>query len=188
MNNDQIICVGPKDREFFKGKRVFNVTSSSSDFCKELSPMILGPVDLYRKFRSRTVENAWQYSKVYLEHDYNGLPNVDYFRWAIQGWSNPQGVRYPMGKGSRPLYSFWNDECLDYISARIKIYIPLYARCAKKTSAIKELQKIYDSGDEIILFDFDGRITDESLEEIVLNPNKPLGHCFVIKMILKGLI
>lgn len=183
-----IEIVGPKDRKYFEGKRVLNVTSCSTDFCKALSPMILGPCDLYRGFVSKTVENGWQYSKVYTGYDDDGIPNMDYFKWAVSGWSNYRGVRYPMGKGVKPLYSFWNDECLDYIQARQKIYIPLYATAARKTSAFKTLKEMYDAGENIILFDFDGYISDDSMKSIILNPNRSLGHSFVIKMMLMDLI
>lgn len=37
------------------------------------------------------------------------------------------------------------------------------------------------------LFNF-GRITTETNREIIENPNKPLGHGFVIKMMLEGLL
>lgn len=180
--------VGPHDRKYYEGKKVFNVTSCSTDFCKYLSPMILGPCKLYKGFESRTMENAWQYSKVYAEHDDDGLPNMEYFKWANAGWNNPIGVRYPMGKGTKPLYSFWDDECLDYITARMKIYIPLYTEVARKTSAFQVLRNMYESGDHLILWDFDGRLTDETNREIIENPNKPLGHGFVIKMMLEGLL
>lgn len=183
-----ITCVGPKDRAFFKDKKVYNVTSCSTDFCKALSPMILGPCKLYRDFTSRTMENAWQYAKVYKQYDDDGIPSMEYFKWAFEGWTSYRGVRYPMGKGAIPEYSFWNDDCLDYITARQKIYIPLYSEVARKTDAFKQLKRIHDSGEDLILWDYDGRVTSESMKEVILNPDKPLGHSFVIKMMLENLI
>lgn len=183
-----ITIVGPHDKNFIKGKKVFNVTSCSTDFCKALSPMILGPCKLYRDFVSKTVENGWQYSKVYSEYDNDGIPSVDYFKWAIEGWSNFKGIRYPKGKGAKPLYSFWNDECLDYIEARKKIYIPLYTRAARENEAFRILQCMYDKGEDLILWDFNGRITSETNKEMILNPSKPLGHGFVLKLMLEGLL
>lgn len=183
-----IELVGPKDRAYYKDKKVFNVTSCSTDFCKELSPMILGPCELYRGFTSRTMEGAWQYSKVYAEHDGDGIPNMEYFKWAAQGWNSYKGIRYPMGKGAIPKYSFWNDECYDYITARQKIYIPLYSKAARKTGAFQVLKNMYDSGDDLILWDYDSRITEQSMKEVILDPTKPMGHGFVLKMMLMDLI
>jgi hypothetical protein len=66
---------------------------------RTLSPMYLGPCRLYGDFTAKKMENAWQYSKVYLRHvGSDGNPNAEYFRWAGQGWSAWRGERYPMGR------------------------------------------------------------------------------------------
>lgn len=185
-----IEVIGPKDKNFdLYGKQYFNVTSHSTDFCKELSPFFLGPCKLYRNFQSKNMENAWQYSKVYKKHlDENNGPSLEYFKWAYYGWNSEYAHRYPMGKGSIPEYSFWNGEHLDYIEARKKIYIPLYSECARKTDAFQKLKRLNDDGIDLVLWDFDGRNTKESMDEIINNPYKKCGHGFVIKMMLLGMI
>ena len=95
---------------------VINTTSRSANWSRGLSPFILGPCKLYGDYESKNVENGWQNSKVYLEHvDENGNPSPEYFKWAVEGWNNSRAVRYPMGKGAKPLYSYWNGEKMNYI-------------------------------------------------------------------------
>ena len=98
------------------GYLLVNVTSrSSSAVWRQLSPMLLGPVALATGrgiVRAHSVENAWQYSKVYSVGplgqpfvDAAGEPNDAYYSWARAGWESPAAVRFPMGRGARPLYS-----------------------------------------------------------------------------------
>jgi hypothetical protein len=132
-----LIVVGPKD-SIPDGFSVINTTSQDKiGLGKYLSPFYLGPVKLYENNIAKNLENAWQFSKVYSNH-FNELENKikeDYFVWSKKGWSDNFTHRYPMGKGLKPLFSFWKtfnketqiweDVHLDYISARINIYIPL---------------------------------------------------------------
>ena len=124
------------------GAAVINTTSRSSNWSKGLSPFFLGPVELYNGFVSKNVENAWQFSKLYGYYaDEDGNPSDRYFKWAQEGWNDSRAHRYPMGKGVFPLYSWWDGEELDYVSARKKIYIPLYSNAVKKTPAFEILKK-----------------------------------------------
>lgn len=180
-----IEIIGPKDTDFdFTGKHRFNVTSHSTTITKQLSPFFLGPCKLYGNYYSKTVENAWQYAKVYRQYATDGEPNLDYFKWASKGWSSSYAVRYPMGKKARPMYSYWAGEKLGYIEARKRIYIPLYSEAARKTEAFAYLKELVDSGEDIVLWDFDGRVTSQTMEEVINDPTASLGHAFVIKMML----
>lgn len=181
-----IIIIGPRDNiKKYKSHMIINTTSCSNDFGKGLSPFFLGPCNLYDGWVSKTVENAWQYSKVYEKYATDGEPNDGYWLWAYGGWNSCKGERYPMGKGSKPLYSLWNGEKLDYIEARRKIYIPIYMEAAKRSEAFKQLETVYNNVEQLVLWDFDGRDTEESVEEIIMNKNKPMGHAFVLKWILQ---
>ncbi len=103
-------------------KTVINTTSRSTTWSKGLSPFFCGPCDLYDIYNSKNVENAWQYAKVYAQHvDADQNPTESYFLWAQGGWNKKIADRYPMGKGAKPLYSYWNGEKLPYIDARKKI-------------------------------------------------------------------
>lgn len=122
---------------------------------RRLSPFFLGPVPLYDGLVAKNVENAWQYSKVpplegqcwscdgltltrrthvsvvqvYKQHTdpVTGEPTAEYWAWAKEGWANPKPVRFPMGRGAKPEYSYWEGKKYGYVAARKKIYCPLYA-------------------------------------------------------------
>ena len=130
------------------------------------------------------MENAWQYSKVY-----KGYEDIDkWLSWAREGWNNKRAVRYPMGRGAKPLYSYWDGKRFDYISARLYIYIPLYARLVKRTDAFRELKKRYKAGEQITLWDFDGYDhvkLGKTLTQVVFDPHKKMGHAFVLAMLLE---
>jgi hypothetical protein len=167
---------------------LINTTSRSDSWTTGLSPFFLGPCELYGDYVCTNVENGWQYSKCYSEHvDAEGNPTPDYFKWALKGWCNERAVRYPMGKGRKPLYSWWNGEKLDYVTARKKVYIPLYAKAVYKTEAYKKLKKKYKDNGEVHLLDFDGYDyirMGKTLNQVFNDPNKKAGHAFVLAWLL----
>jgi len=180
-------------RDTPKDKTVINTTSRSTTWNRGLSPFFCGPVDLYDIYTAKNVENAWQYAKVYSEHiDWESddeRPSESYFTWAQWGWNKTTADRYPMGKGRKPMYSYWNGEKLSYIEARRKIYAPIYAKAVEKTEAFAKLKEVYSSGEEIWLWDFDGydfRSKGMTYEEVLLNEKRKMGHAFVLAMMLEG--
>jgi hypothetical protein len=167
-----------------------NTTSRSTTWGRQLSPFLLGPVDLYGTYKSKNVENAWQFAKVYeyyLEED--GSVGERYFKWAQDGWNDTRAHRYPMGKEAKPLYSIWDGEKLTYTEARKKIYIPLYAGAVQKTFAFEKLKKLHEEGHNLYLWDFDGyahKAMSLTYDQVINDPNRKMGHAFVIAMILDG--
>jgi hypothetical protein len=178
-----------------------NTTSKAdSDWQRDLSPFYLGPCPLYWDLSARIMENAWQFSKVYPEYDNDGEPTEKYFDWANKGWNSKSPQRYPMGKGKKPLYSWWDGKTYTYVEARKKIYIPLYARAVVNTKGFKHLQELYldvcaanlgvtDSAlvKTIYLKDYDAyRHEDKgmTLTDVMNNPDKKMGHAFVLMMLL----
>ena len=169
-------------------------TTSGSGNYRELSPFVLGPIDTYLPgIQSKNFENLWQFSKVYKEHvDEFGFPNDDWYKWREKGWNNPKAIRYPMGKGIKPLFSHWNGENLDYITARKRIYAPIYAKYVTKTDSFKRLEELcHNSGQRIILRDYDAYnhlSLGMTLVNVINNPNRKCGHAFVLMMILTGVL
>lgn len=165
-----------------------NTTSRDVGIFQNLSPFKLGPCQLYDDYVSLNMENAWQYSKVYAHHvDENNMPTQEYFEWAKNGWNKKWADRYPMGKGAKPLFSWWHKEPLDYIEARKQIYVSLYAKRVILTDAYKELAFMHSNGQDIALRDFDGYMYNEmgyTLSDVLNNPNKKMGHSFVLAMLL----
>lgn len=168
-----------------------NVTSRSSDWGRGLSPFYLGPVDMYHGIQAQNVENAWQYAKVYEDQvDKYEDPSKDYFIWAVKGFQSKEAHRYPRGKGAVPLYSYWDGKKYDYVTARKKLYVPLYASAVIKTLEWKLLKKEYSKINDkygLALRDFDVYdSTDLTWKEMIENPNKKFGHGFVLAMMLEN--
>ena len=172
------------------GVEVIDTTSKADDWRQDLSPFSLGPCDLYDGHVSLTMENAWQFTKVYDRHtDEDGEPTKEYWPWAEAGWRDATAHRYPMGSGAIPEYSLWDCERLGYIEARKRIYGPLYAEAVQKTEGWRHLVGLYDSCEELYLRDWDGwsmvRHQMESLSQVLNNPRRKMGHAFVLKMLLE---
>src|SRR5690606_35543586 len=119
--------------------------------------------------------------------DENGDPTDEYFKWAQIGFLTQKGIRYPLGKDAKPLYSYWNGEKLNHIQARKKIYIPAYTAAVGKTQAFEQLITFYKQKKNIELWDFDGYDHDAegmTLEDVIINSSRSFGHAFVLKMML----
>lgn len=172
--NDEV----PEDVE------IINTTSRSRNWSKGLSPFFLKPTNV----NAHNIENVWQYSKVYKHQvDKFGLPTDRFYEWRDKGFMNERAVRYPMGKGAIPLYSFWDGERLGYIDARKKIYSPIYRDAVVKTEAYKILYDTYIEKGEVHLWDFDGYdYSHTTLKEVLNNPDRKMGHAFVLAAMLKN--
>lgn len=154
-----------------------NVTSmNTKSVGAELSPFRLKTAEGY------IFENLWQFSKFYdvvdsvggdgsndnettwhydfEQHSVNGNPNELYWKWREAGYKFPHPVRYPVGKGKKPICSIWNGARLGYIEARKQIYIPIYTELAKKTEDYAIIKCLVDAGYNIQLLDFDGPPVD----------------------------
>lgn len=187
---EKVKVIGFQDIKKYDVKHLINTTSRSKDWGRNFSPFFLGPVKLYDSYSSKNVENAWQFSKVYKEHvDEKGNPTQNYFIWAKKGWNDTFAHRYPMGKGAKPLYSFWNGMKLSYIEARKKIYAPIYAQSVIHTKSFKKLLELYNSNETFALLDFDGYdylSLGMELNDVLIEENKKMGHAFVLAMLLEN--
>ncbi|GAH64165.1 unnamed protein product [marine sediment metagenome] len=78
-----------------------NTTSNTGKY-RELSPFMLPAPP------AKNLENLWQFSKVYLEHLVDDVIQPVWFQWRDNGWVDKRAHRYPMGKGRKPEFSYWN--------------------------------------------------------------------------------
>lgn len=171
-----------------------NTTSTGDGAERQLSPFYLGPCRLYGEFTAQVMENAWQFSKVYPEHQCDGNPTAEYFEWAERGWSSRRANRYPMGKerDGEATTHWWNGEPLSKIEARKRIYIPLYAERVIQQQFFNDVKALWEENKQheefsLYLMDFNayeyGRM---SFSEILNNPHQSMGHGFVLAMLLTG--
>lgn len=185
-----IVVVGPKDRrKTLAGEQLVNTTShASNDWQRGLSPFFLGPCPLYDGRAAMRMENAWQFSKVFQAHaDSDGMPLESYWKWAEAGWRSEFAHRYPMGKGSKPLYLLWEGERLGYVEGRLRVYWKLYRDAVRLSPAFEQLKALHASGVQLVLFDFDGydhEAMGMRLGQVLLNDTRPMGHAFVLKSML----
>ena len=168
-----------------------STVSSYGASVRELSPFILGPIDTYIPgVQSKNFENLWQFSKVYKEHIApGGWPLAGWFKWRDDGWSDEWAHRYPMGKGRKPEYSFWDGSKLGYIEARKKIYAAIYAKYVVQTVCYSLLEELYKEHGEVTLKDYDAYDHIKmgmSLINVINNPDRKMGHAFVLAMMLEG--
>lgn len=182
------IVVIRKFEEAPEGFLRVDVTSNNPKLKSYLSPFYLGPIKAYDGLESKTMENLWQFSKVYADMvDANGNPTAQYYEWRRQGFENPKAIRHPH-KG-KPLYNYWNGEKLGYIESRMKVYIPAYATCIlNRPEAFNIIRDGYLEGKNIALADYDGynfKRMGMSYEEMMLNPDKIMGHGHVLAMMIE---
>ena len=158
---------------------------SKEPWSRKFSPFYLGPIDVTpydETFQSKIMENAYQYTKVHPNYE----DKEKYLEWAKKGFNASKAERYPMGKGKKRLYSIWKGEKLGSIEARKKIYCPLYSECVERyaSDSLDRLRQLYNEGKTIALVDFDGYSKYTSLKDVLNDPNKKMGHAFVLAMII----
>jgi hypothetical protein len=172
-----------------------NCTSSEKDWKtkRDLSPFYLGPCRLYDGRISLTMENAWQFSKVFAEHvGPDGNPTRDYFSWAADGWNLKRAERYPMGKDAKPVFHWWAGRKLSRVEARKEVYVPLYAEQVSRPTnrtfddlKTRWLMFKHRKRGTLYLMDFDAYdYAGMTLTQVLNNAGKSLGHGFVLAMLL----
>lgn len=184
-----IRVVGPRDPwRRLPGLLVNTTSHAGAEWSAGLSPFNLGPCAVTGGRRALCMENAWQFSKVGSDHlGLDGEPSPAYWRWAEAGWSSMRAVRYPRGKGWKPAFLYWHGEKLGYVPGRLRAYWPLYRDAVRSTESFRRLRAIVDSGQSVMLFDFDGYDHESAgvpLRQVLLDDSRPMGHAFVLKALL----
>lgn len=183
------VC-GPRDR-LPPGAQVIDTTTRSQTWSRGLSPMILEDEFGYR------VENTWQYSKVYPQHwnAHDGCPTPAWWQWCKEGLEQGRAVRYPMGKGAVPVGSWWHGELLGYIDARKNIYVRAYQHAVLRTADFGAWALLQSAAlmahlrdEDLWLWDYDGYdhvSLGMSLVDVLNNPDRKMGHAFVLAYLLE---
>lgn len=168
-----------------------DVTSRSNTWGRHFSPFNLGPVELYDGYVAKNIENAFQFSRVYPEYStVDGLPSAHYWEWAKIGWAESKPIKYPMGVWNKHLYHWWDGKKLGMLEAQNQIFLPLYKKAVIKIPAFEKLKYFYEnSKKDIYLIDFEGynhRFLEKTWDQVISDPDRPVGQAFALCMILEG--
>jgi hypothetical protein len=172
---------------------VIDVTSNSKTDGKWLSPFFLGRMELYDGYTATSIENGYQFAKLYFEHaDTDHNPTPAYWKWAQEGWNNPKPIKHPLGAWRTPLYHLWKGQRLNRLKAQNEIFVPEYVRLASKTDAFTRLKALYErTTRDIVLLDYEGyqhRFLELDWEQVMNHPDFPIGQGFVLCMMLEGFL
>ena len=163
-----------------------NVTSAQAKASKnriDFSPMteIVNGYKGYWNF-----ESYWQSGKVYED-----IPIEKTKKW----WKNLKEPkrRFPNSKGKKILYALFDedDEKMDYITSRKKVYIPEYYELIKDKEMIIYWKNKLNAGYNLTIYDFDGprtnngnvlclELTKELLIEKINDTIFPFGHGYIV--------
>ncbi len=165
--------------------------TSNSGLWKDLSPFLLNAT----KYGSVNFENLWQFSKVYKQHwnEADKCPIPGWYAWRDSGYFMSRAIRYPMGKGVKPVCSWWDGRALTYVEARKAVYAPIYAELVCQTQGYKVLcslhESLYDDRVPLVLRDYDAYdhlAMNRTLRDVINDPDRKCGHGFVLAMMLVG--
>jgi hypothetical protein len=197
-----------------KGCTIIDVTSSTTTFGSEMSPLYLGPCKAPDGLEALRFENLYQYSKAYsqLGHiDEKGELTDKWRAWRADGFvkltDRTKGIRRPpevadlrrhQPNNWAPAFSVWGDERLTYIEARKKLYVPEYLKLIRGKPLVEMFKKrASEKGEEFLFIDFDGprladypngmQVTVESLDRMLNYPGDPFGHGYVVAAYVGGL-
>lgn len=166
-----------KLKEKYPNATIVDVTSKSATSLVKLSPFYPHgeiPIPFSDGQTAMSVEGIWQGLKVFEKDDIDPKmfknDTMKNIKRTVRKFGKPLGHR----KGVN------GTELLDYIQARILIYLPTYLWVLEnKVQYIMERLKIASKDQDIVLLDYE-------TNEDVLNAKKPLSHAFLVKAYVEG--
>lgn len=166
-----------KLKEKYPNAKIVDVTSKATTGLVKLSPFYPHggiPIPFSEGQTAMCVEGIWQGLKVFEKEDID--PNMflndkmKNIKRTIRKFGKPLGHR----KGTN------GTELLDYIQARIQIYLPAYLWVLEnKVQYIIERLKDASQEQDIVLLDYE-------TNDDVLNARKPLSHAYLVKAYVEG--
>ena len=161
----------------YPNAKIVDVTSKATTGLVKLSPFYPHgdiPIPFSENRKAKSVEGIWQALKVFESADIdealfsnNTMKDI---KRTVRKYGKPLGHR----KGVN------GADLLNYIDARIQIYLPSYLWVLEnKVSEIIERLKEASQKEDIVLLDYETNCD-------VLNPKKPLSHAFLVKAYVEG--
>jgi hypothetical protein len=161
----------------YPNAKIVDVTSKATTGLVKLSPFYPHgdiPIPFSENRIAKSVEGIWQALKVFESADIDEAmfsnDTMKDIKRTVRKYGKPLGHR----KGVN------GKELLNYIDARIQIYLPSYLWVLEnKVSEIVERLKEASQKEDIVLLDYETNCD-------VLNPKKPLSHAFLVKAYVEG--
>lgn len=161
----------------YPNAKIVDVTSKATTGLVKLSPFYPHgdiPIPFSENRKAKSVEGIWQALKVFesVDIDESMFSNdtMKDIKRTVRKYGKPLGHR----KGVN------GTDLLNYIDARIQIYLPSYLWVLEnKVSDIIERLKEASIKEDIVLLDYETNCD-------VLNPKKPLSHAFLVKAYVEG--
>ena len=154
----------------YPNAKIVDVTSKATTGLVKLSPFFPHgdiPIPFSENRKAKSVEGIWQALKVFESAD---IDETMFSKRTVRKYGKPLGHR----KGVN------GTDLLNYIDARIQIYLPSYLWVLEnKVSEIIERLKEASQKEDIVLLDYETNCD-------VLNPKKPLSHAFLVKAYVEG--
>lgn len=164
-------------KKLYPNAKYVDVTSKAKDGLIKLSPFYPHgdiPIPFSYGIFAKSVEGIWQGLKVF---EYDG---VDKSKFSNDTMKNIKRSVRKFGKPKGHKKGVDGNEFLDYIQARIYIYLPSYLWILEnKVKQIIERLKIANQEQDIVLLDYATNCD-------VLDPRKPLSHAFLVKAYADG--
>lgn len=161
----------------YPNAKIVDVTSRATNGLVKLSPFYPHgniPIPFSENRTAKSVEGIWQALKVFESADIDEAlfsnDTMKNIKRTVRKYGKPLGHR----KGVN------GTVLLNYIDARIQIYLPSYLWVLEnKVSEIIERLKSASTKEDIVLLDYETNCD-------VLNPKKPLSHAFLVKAYVEG--
>ncbi|MFM9950455.1 MAG: DUF6939 family protein [Saprospiraceae bacterium] len=161
----------------YPNAKIVDVTSKAPTALVKLSPFYPHggiPIPFSGNRTAKSVEGIWQALKVFESADIDEAmflnDTMKDIKRTVRKFGPPLGHR----KGVN------GTELLNYIDARIQIYLPSYLWVLEnKVLEIVERLKEASSKEDIVLLDYETNCD-------ILNPKKPLSHAFLVKAYVEG--
>lgn len=161
----------------YPNAKIVDVTSKATTGLVKLSPFYPHgdiPIPFSENRKAKSVEGIWQALKVFESADIDEAmfsnDTMKDIKRTVRKYGKPLGHR----KGIN------GTDLLNYIDARIQIYLPSYLWVLEnKVSEIIERLKEASQKEDIVLLDYETNCD-------VLNPKKPLSHAFLVKAYVEG--
>ena len=161
----------------YPNAKIVDITSKASTALVKLSPFYPHgdiPIPFSGNRTAKSVEGIWQALKVFESADIDESmfrnDTMKDIKRTVRKYGKPLGHR----KGVN------GTELLNYIDARIQIYLPSYLWVLEnKVAEIIERLKVASSKEVIVLLDYETNCD-------VLNHKKPLSHAFLVKAFVEN--